>query len=103
MVTNSEQLFPGPMAVEKVTGKRPHYSTFYRWTQRGIRTSNGRRIRLEFLKAGSNRLTSVEAVRRFFQAQTEAAMQCEPNKLPSTHDTDQHEWLVEAQLREARL
>lgn len=71
MVRFFEQLHSGPAAVEIVTGYRPHYSTFFRWTQRGIQTGDGRRIRLEFVKAGSKRLTSEAAVRRFFQAVTE--------------------------------
>ncbi|MCH8839830.1 MAG: DUF1580 domain-containing protein [Planctomycetes bacterium] len=87
MVAASERLFPGPVAVEKVTGERPHYSTFFRWTQRGIRTSDGRRIRLEFVKAGSKRLTSVEAVRRFFRATTEAAGVLSSNILPEDVET----------------
>ncbi len=73
MVSTSERLLPGPVAVEKVTGERPHYSTFFRWTQCGIRTPGGGRARLEFVKAGSKRLTSVEAVRRFFKETTEAS------------------------------
>ncbi len=72
MVAAAEQLLPGPVAVERVTGDRPHYSTFFRWTQRGVVASDGQRVRLEFVKAGSKRLTSVAAVRRFFQATTYA-------------------------------
>jgi hypothetical protein len=75
MVAKSEKLLAGPAAVERVTGGRPHYSTYFRWTQRGIRVDSGERIKLEYVKAASKRLTSVEAVRRFFQAVTAATGQ----------------------------
>jgi len=102
MVLN-ETLLPGPEAIEKVTGHRPHYSQFFRWTQTGLKTDDGRRIRLEFAKTGQKRRTSVAAVKRFFQAQTEAALQCEPIQLPSIRDTQRHERTVEEQLEEAGL
>jgi hypothetical protein len=75
MVAKSEKLLAGPAAIEKVTGQRVHYSTFFRWGERGIRVRNGDRIKLEYVKAASKRLTSVEAVRRFFQAVTVATGQ----------------------------
>jgi hypothetical protein len=67
-----EKLLPGPDAIEKVTRQRPHYSQFFRWTEVGLKTPDGHRVRLEFVKAGRKRLTSTEAVRRFFAMQTEA-------------------------------
>lgn len=70
MVGFSEPLLPGPVAVENVTGDRVHYSTFFRWTQRGVQVCRGKRVRLDFIKAGSKRLTSEAAVRRFFEAVT---------------------------------
>jgi len=73
MVAPSEKLLPGPAAVEAVTGERPHYSTFFRWTQRGVMATSGSRSKLDFVKAGSKRLTSEAAVRRFFEAATAAA------------------------------
>jgi hypothetical protein len=72
-LTEQEQLLPGPIAVEQVTGEPVSYSTFARWTRIGVLTPNGNRIRLEFVKAGSKRKTTVEAVRRFFAATTAAA------------------------------
>lgn len=69
MILN-ETLLPGPVAIEQVTGHRPNYSQFFRWTQNGLKTKSGHRVRLEFCKAGSKRLTSVEAVQRFFKKQT---------------------------------
>ncbi|TWT35603.1 hypothetical protein KOR34_04960 [Posidoniimonas corsicana] len=67
-----EELGPLVDRVEKVCRKRHHYSTAFRWTQRGLLTPDGRRVRLEYVKAGAERLTSVEAVRRFFAATTGA-------------------------------
>jgi hypothetical protein len=68
-----EPLMPGSEAIERVTGHRPHYSQFFRWTQYGLRSKGGTAIRLEFVKAGSKRLTSEPAVRRFLVANTAAA------------------------------
>jgi hypothetical protein len=85
MVAAAEQLLPGPAAVERVTGERPHYSTFFRWTQKGVMAGDGRRIRLEFVKAGSRRLTSVAAVRRFFEATTKAAGESAPCSILHSH------------------
>lgn len=93
MVAKNEKLLAGPAAVEKVTGDRPHYSTFFRWTQRGIRTPDGQRIRLEFVKAGSKRLTSVAAVRRFFNATT-AAAGTQPSQILTVDIDDLHEDLA---------
>lgn len=75
MVAKSEKLLAGPVAVEKVTGERIHYSTYFRWTQRGIRLPSGDRIKLEYVKAASKRLTSIDAVHRFFNAVTAATGQ----------------------------
>ena len=102
MVLN-EPLLPGPEAIEKVTGYRPHYSQYSRWTNNGLKTADGRRIRLEYIKAGQKRLTSVAAVKRFFQAQTEAAMQSTSTELASNCDAERNDRMVEEQLKEAGL
>lgn len=65
-----EVLTSGPAAVEAVTGERPHYSTYFRWTEYGVRSPDGSRVRLEYLKCGKKRRTSREAVHRFFRALT---------------------------------
>lgn len=83
-MSTHEKLFPGPVAVGRVTGKRPHYSTYYRWTQSGILDCKGRRIRLEFVKAGNTRLTSEEAVRRFFSALADAEGSRESTPAPTS-------------------
>jgi hypothetical protein len=97
MVAKSEKLLAGPAAVEKVTGDRPHYSTYFRWTQRGIRVDSGERIKLEYVKAASKRLTSVEAVRRFFQAVTAATGQ-PPCPLTNAPERDLQEQLAKEGL-----
>jgi hypothetical protein len=43
-------------------GKRPHVSCIYRWAQRGIRG-----VRLETLQCGGTKVTSSEALQRFFE------------------------------------
>ena len=68
MVALNEQLLNGPDAVEQVTGEPPCYSTFLRWTKLGVLTPAGERIRLEFVKCGCKRKTTVGAVRRFVAA-----------------------------------
>jgi hypothetical protein len=56
---------------ERRGGKRPDIATLYRWTVNGC---NG--IRLESIMVGATRMTSMEALQRFFDRLTEAA---EPN------------------------
>lgn len=73
MVAATEKLLPGPEAIERVTGNKPSYSTFFRWTTVGVVAGEGAPVRLEFYKCGSKRLTTVEAVRRFVAAATAQA------------------------------
>ena len=63
-----EELFPLTRAAEFVPGRRPNASTIYRWVLKGIRG-----VRLETLLVGGCRLTSREALERFFRATTVAA------------------------------
>lgn len=55
----SETIIPINRAHEHIPG-RPHKSTVWRWTQRGVRGH-----RLETIVAGGRRYTSVQAVQRF--------------------------------------
>jgi len=55
------RLFP------KRSGKHPHLATLHRWALDG---SKG--VRLEFVRMGSRRVTSVEAIQRFLDRATEA-------------------------------
>lgn len=43
-------------------GRRPSVSGIYRWAQHGIRG-----IRLETLQCGGTKVTSIEAIQRFFE------------------------------------
>lgn len=56
-----------PSHLENLTGKRPHLASIYRWLKTGIAG-----VRLESLIIGGTRVTSIEALERFFQASTEA-------------------------------
>jgi hypothetical protein len=49
-------------------GRRPHVSVIYRWVQRGLRG-----IRLEAVQVGGHRVTSREALNRFFAALSDRA------------------------------
>ncbi len=64
-----EPLFPLVQAVHKATGRRNHLSTVLRWCQR----PNRHGIRLESWVCGGRRLTSIEAVLRYIDANTIAA------------------------------
>ena len=68
--TSIETLIPinqVPVHLEKITGKRPHIASIYRWIQKGIAG-----VQLETLIIGGTRLTSTEALDRFFQESTKA-------------------------------
>jgi hypothetical protein len=43
-------------------GKLPHVSCIYRWAQHGLRG-----VRLEVLQCGGTKVTSLEALQRFFE------------------------------------
>lgn len=57
-----------PSWCEQHLGRRVHPTTVNRWRLRGAR-----KIRLETLLCGGTRVTSAEALTRFFQAVTAAA------------------------------
>lgn len=56
-----------PAHLEKLTGKRPHVVSIYRWIQRGV---SG--VRLEAISIGGGRYSSEQALDRFFQKVTKA-------------------------------
>jgi hypothetical protein len=64
---SNENLVSLSTAANSLPG-RPHVSTLWRWTQRGIRG-----IRLETTLIGGRRYTSDEALDRFFTAATAIA------------------------------
>ena len=73
---SKEPLFPLVHAVTEVTGHRHHLSTILRWCQR----PNRHGIRLESWMVGGRRMTSIQAVRRYIEANTQAA---DRYKIPS--------------------
>lgn len=56
------------LAEVKVNGRAPHVATIHRWIMPGIVGPDGDRIRLETVRTPRGRVTSREAVRRFFAA-----------------------------------
>lgn len=77
-------------------GKRPNSSTLWRWALHGIRG-----IRLETVMAGGVRVTSAEAIQRFFDRLTEHAEAGRPTvpASPSTHLTATRRKQIEAAKR----
>lgn len=64
-----ERSLPLVQAIKQVTGRHVHLSTALRWCQSRNRYSN----RLESWLVGGRRVTSVEAIRRYIEANTQAA------------------------------
>lgn len=56
-------------------GKRPHVTTLYRWTTRGVKG-----VRLEYVQCGATRCTTAEALDAFFAA---LATRPAPSPLPT--------------------
>src|SRR5579859_5047510 len=54
----------------------PFYSptTIFRWATRGVLMPGAKRLRLEAIRIGARWLTSMEAIQRFIDAQTEAKL-----------------------------
>lgn len=65
-----EKYLPLVDAVEEATGRRPHLTTCLRWCTRGTR--NG--VRLSSRVLGGRRLTTVDAVRDYMNAATNASV-----------------------------
>ena len=63
-----------PCFAHRRSGKRINVSTFWRWATTGVRG-----VKLETLMAGGTRVTSLEAIERFFEAVT---AQAEPQPAP---------------------
>jgi len=47
--------------------KRPHPMTLFRWSSTGLKSKSGRRVKLETELVGGTRITSKEALVRFFE------------------------------------
>lgn len=68
---SSETLLSFPEAAKRIPG-HPHLSSLHRWRLHGVKG-----IKLETVKVGGRRYTSVEALHRFSE-QTTAAADCRP-------------------------
>ena len=68
MIDMNERLITLPQAARKIPGQgdrpRVHVSSIYRWSTKGV---GG--VVLETIKVGGRRMTSLEALERFIQAQ----------------------------------
>lgn len=68
-----EKLLPIPLAVESLTGYRPHPTTCWRWATKG---SSG--VILETKRLGGKMLCSLESVQRFMDAVERVKSQSKP-------------------------
>lgn len=68
-IPDNETALPLVEAIDKAHGRRPHLSTALRWCQRRNQYGN----KLESWLQGGRRVTSVEAVRRYDEANTLAS------------------------------
>ena len=68
---NTEQCLPLAKAARHlpiVRGKKPpHPMTLFRWATTGLKAKSGLRVKLETELVGGTRVTSVEALARFFE------------------------------------
>lgn len=72
-------------------GRRPHVSCIYRWAQRGCKG-----VKLETLQCGGTKVTSLEALQRFFERLGPTA----PGDQPPTRTTRQREHAIRRAERE---
>jgi hypothetical protein len=90
----TESLVTFNKAAKLIPGK-PHLSQVYRWAERGL---GG--IKLEWIKCGGKRFTSVEALNRFYAALTRAAGGDIPAPTPAKARQQQQDRAV-AKLQDA--
>ncbi len=69
----TEPLQPLLPLLAKTLGHRPAPATIWRWMTLGIKSPNGRRIKLDAKKVGGKLYASPEALARFIQAQNPPA------------------------------
>ena len=66
----NEELLPLSKAAKRLPrvrgSKPPHPNTLMRWVTSGLQAKSGQRIKLESIKVGGTRCTSIEAMERFF-------------------------------------
>jgi len=61
-------------------------STIWRWALKGVRAADGTRIRLEYTRVGGTRMTSAEALKRFFLRLTAADRPAEQDRVNPQHN-----------------
>ncbi len=54
--------------LEENQGRRVSRSTVEYWAKSGLRSADGQKVKLETLRFGKSRCTSLEALQRFFEA-----------------------------------
>ena len=67
--------------------KPPHPLTLYRWATVGLKSKNGHRVYLETEFVGGTRVTSVEALERFF-AQKNDCRHDHPTQIRDRHSKE---------------
>jgi len=75
-------------------GKRPHSSTWYRWWHDGVKG-----VKLETVKLGGQRYTTLAAVRRFIALTNENSAE-ESDSLPSRRGREHEIARAERELRQ---
>ena len=66
-------------------GRPTHVSRLVRWITNGVRTDDGRQVKLEALRLGGQWVTSAAAIQRFAEAMTpsQAGINSPPQTTPS--------------------
>lgn len=77
------------------SGRPTHPASLSRWITSGVRTPDGRTVRLEACRHAGKWLTSRAAIARFLRAQQPAPSTDQPAPVPSAHQA-----AVERELRE---
>jgi hypothetical protein len=76
-----EKLYPVVRAVELATGRRPHKSNVYRWTD-----ARKQQVPLPYVVLGGQRMCSAESVRRWIAEVTAAKSIVQPESRPVRDD-----------------
>ena len=96
---SSEELIPlrevPRVLPPRPTGKRVHISACYRWTSRGLQG-----VRLETLKVGGTRYTSIEALQRFAERTSSAEPLATQANHPGTRTRQKQMALAERKVEE---
>ena len=66
-IAQATRMIPG-----RSGGKPLHRATLHRWISKGVKTPDGRVVRLESVRVGGQRMTTQEALQRFLGAMSGA-------------------------------